>query len=160
MREVISNTSPLQYLFQAELLELLPALYGTIVVPSGVVDELAEGRARGIALPDPTTLPWVVVRVLPDTALLRIAADLDRGEREVLAIATQATDALALLDDGLARRYARLLQVPFTGTLGVLLKAKSAGHLARVAPALDRLESLRFRFDAETRAAVLRLANE
>ncbi len=39
MREVISNTSPLQYLYQAELLDLLPALYGTIV-------ELAEGRTR------------------------------------------------------------------------------------------------------------------
>jgi hypothetical protein len=39
VREVISNTSPLQYLYQAELLDLLPALYGTIV-------ELAEGRTR------------------------------------------------------------------------------------------------------------------
>jgi hypothetical protein len=40
------------------------------------------------------------------------------------------------------------------------LKAKSAGHLARISPVLDRLESLRFRFDAETRGLVLRLANE
>ena len=123
MREVISNTSPLQYLFQAELLDLRPALYGTIVVPSGVVDELAEGRARGVAVPDPTTLPWVRVRPLPDTALLRIVADLDRGEREVLAITKQITEPLAILDDALARRYARMLGIPFTGTLGVLLKA-------------------------------------
>jgi predicted nucleic acid-binding protein len=160
VREVISNTSPLQYLFQAELLDLLPTLYGTIVVPSGVVDELAEGRAQGVALPDPTALPWARVRLTADTALLRIAADLDRGEREVLAVAKHAADPLAILDDGLARRYARLLGIPFTGTLGVLLRAKSAGHLPRVLPVLDRLESLRFRFDPETRALVLRLANE
>jgi hypothetical protein len=96
VREVISNTSPLQYLFQAELLDLLPALYGTVVVPSGVVDELAEGRALGLALPDPKTLPWVRVRVMADAALLRIAADLDRGEREVLALAKQAADPLAI----------------------------------------------------------------
>ena len=64
MREVISNTSPLQYLFQAELLDLLPALYGTIVVPGGVVDELAAGRVRGVALPDPAALPWMRVRAL------------------------------------------------------------------------------------------------
>ena len=160
MREVISNTSPLQYLHQAELLDLLPTLYGTIVVPNGVADELAEGRARGLALPDPKTLPWANVRVTTDTALLRIVADLDRGEREVLAIAKQASDSLALLDDGLARRYARLLGIPFTGTLGVLLKAKSTGHLTRLSPVLDRLEALRFRFDAQTRAEVLKLANE
>jgi predicted nucleic acid-binding protein len=160
VREVISNTSPLQYLYQAELLDLLPALYGTVVVPSGVTEELAEGRARGLALPDPKTLPWARVRVATDVALLRIVADLDRGEREVLAIAKQVADPLAILDDGLARRYARLLGVPFTGTLGVLLKAKSTGHLARVSPVLDRLEALRFRFDAQTRAEVLKLANE
>lgn len=160
MREVISNTSPLQYLYQAELLDLLPALYGTVVVPSGVADELAAGRALGLALPDPKTLPWARVRVATDVALLRIVADLDRGEREVLAIAKQVSDPLAILDDGLARRYARLLGVPFTGTLGVLLKAKSTGLLARVSPVLDRLEALRFRFDAQTRAEVLKLANE
>jgi predicted nucleic acid-binding protein len=160
VREVISNTSPLQYLFQAELLDLLPALYGTILVPSGVVDELAEGRARGVALPDPTALPWAQVRLMADTALLRMAADLDRGEREVLALASQVTEPLAVLDDAHARRYARLLGIPFTGTLGVLLKAKAAGHLARVSPTLDRLESLRFRLDPETRASVLKLANE
>lgn len=92
MREVISNTSPLQYLFQAELIDLLPTLYGTIVVPSGVVDELAEGRALGISLPDPLGLPWVHIRSLPDAAILRIAADLDRGEREVLAMAKQVPE--------------------------------------------------------------------
>jgi len=160
VREVISNTSPLQYLFQAERLDLLPVLYGTVVVPSGVADELAEGRARGLALPDPKTLPWVRVRVMADTALLRIVADLDRGEREVLALAKQAADPLAILDDGLARRYARLLGIPFTGTLGVLLKAKANGHLAQVSPVLDRLDALHFRIDAETRLQVLRLANE
>jgi uncharacterized protein len=160
VREVISNTSPLQYLFQTELLDLLPAIYGTIVVPGGVVDELAEGRARGVALADPMTLPWVRVHRVADTALLRIAADLDRGEREVLAVAQQSTDALAILDDALARRYARLLRIPWTGPLGILLTAKATGRLARVSPVLDRLEDLRFRIDAETRASVLRLANE
>lgn len=160
MREVISNTSPLQYLFQAELLDLLPALYGSIAVPAAVVAELAEGRLRGVALPDPTRLPWARIHTMEDTALLRLATDLDRGEREVLALAKRMADPLVILDDGLARRYARLLDIPFTGTLGVLLKAKSTGHLARVAPVLDRLDSLGFRFDARTRAAILALGNE
>ena len=53
-----------------------------IVVPSDVVDELAEGRARGVALPDPTALPWVSIHGVADTSLLRLAADLDRGECE------------------------------------------------------------------------------
>jgi predicted nucleic acid-binding protein len=60
----------------------------------------------------------------------------------------------------LARRYARLLNLTLTGTLGVLLKAKETGLLPAVAPVLDRLQKQRFRLDAETRQAVLRLAGE
>jgi uncharacterized protein len=50
--------------------------------------------------------------------------------------------------------------ISFTGTLGVLLKAKQTGYLPHVAPLLDRLESLRFRLDHTTRQAVLTLAGE
>jgi uncharacterized protein len=85
------------------------------VVPGGVVAELAEGRARGIELPDPTILPWARVHTLADTSLLQLATDLDRGEREVIAIAKQLADPLAILDDGLARRYARLLGIHSRG---------------------------------------------
>jgi len=65
-----------------------------------------------------------------------------------------------ILDDALARQYARMLKLTLTGTLCVLLKAKETGLLPAVAPVLDRLEHLRFRVDPETRQAVLRLAGE
>lgn len=70
----------------------------------------------------------------------------------------QRPGAVALLDDGLARRMAQHLGVPFSGTLGVLLRAKAAGHIAAVAPIVDRLEALGFRLDAMTRAGILELA--
>jgi predicted nucleic acid-binding protein len=41
--------------------------------------------------------------------LLPIVADLGAGEREVLALGTEKPESLVVLDDGLARRYARLL---------------------------------------------------
>jgi predicted nucleic acid-binding protein len=68
--------------------------------------------------------------------------------------------AIALIDDGLARRMAARLGIAFTGTLGVLLRAKAAGHAAAIAPIVDRLESLGFRLAAMTRAASLELAGE
>jgi uncharacterized protein len=52
------------------------------------------------------------------------------------------------------------LNLTLTGTLGVVLKAKETGLLPAVAPVLDRLQTLRFRMDPETRQAVLRLAGE
>lgn len=39
MPEVIVNTSPIQYLFQLDLLDLLPHLYGHIIIPRAVSEE-------------------------------------------------------------------------------------------------------------------------
>jgi predicted nucleic acid-binding protein len=158
--EVIADTSPLQYLHQTGLLHLLPAFYGIVTVPSAVARELAEGRARGISLPDPATLNWIKIEETDATESLPPTPGLGRGEREVLALSAQRPNSLALLDDALARRYARLFKIDFTGTLGVLLKAKQEGQLTALAPVLDRLELLRFRLDQHTRAATLQLAGE
>lgn len=46
------------------------------------------------------------------------------------------------------------------GTLGVLLKAKQTGHLARVRTVIEQREACRFFLDAQTRAAVLRLGGD
>ncbi len=160
VREVICNTSPLQYLHQTGFLEVLPRLYGRVTVMEAVAAELEAGRQAGIDLPDPSTLAWADVRTVRDRSLLPVASDLGPGEREVLARAVEIEGSLAILDDRLARQYAGVLGVTITGTLGVLVKAKRAGHLQSVAPIVDRLEELRFRLDPGTRAAISRLAGE
>ncbi|MFB2838283.1 DUF3368 domain-containing protein [Floridanema evergladense] len=122
MPNLISNTSPIQYLYQTELLDLLPMLYGEILSP--------------------------------------VADILGAGEQEAIALAVEIPDSLVILDDGLARRYAKTLGVQLTGTLGVILKGKQSGYLSEIMPVLDRLDSLGFRLDSSTRASVLRLAGE
>jgi uncharacterized protein len=160
MPETIVNTSPFQYLFQLGLLDVLPKLYWSVVVPDAVRAELAQGQQRGVALPDLTTLPWVAVRHVSHPGLLPLAADLGPGESEVLALGVEMPGSLVVLDDGLARRYAHALGLRLTGTLGVLLRAKRDGLLPEIAPILRQLDSLRFRLDPDTRGAVLRLAGE
>jgi|SRR3954447_9691350 len=160
MPEVIVDTSPLQYLHQLGLLDLLPDFYGEILIPESVVREIAAGRALGVALPELNTLPWIKVRRVAGLAVLPLVSDLGAGEREVLALALEADQPLVVLDDALARRVARRLDLALTGTLGLLLKAKQAGRIARLEPLLDRLEALNFRLDPDTRLSVLRLAGE
>jgi len=58
MPEVIANTSPIQYLFQLDLLDLLPHLYGHITIPHAVSEEIDRGRMMGVDLPDLSTLSW------------------------------------------------------------------------------------------------------
>lgn len=160
MPEVVTDTSPLQYLYQTNLLELLPILYGQILIPQAVADELAQGRLQGVALPEPSSLPWVSLRQIRELDPALALPNLGLGEREALTLAMALPNSLVILDDALARRYARELNVSFTGTLGVLLRAKQAGHLDTIAPVLDQLNALSFRLAPATRIATLRLANE
>lgn len=61
---------------------------------------------------------------------------------------------------GSLRRHANLLGITLTGTLGVLLKAKERGHISQIAPMVARLTELGFHLSAQTRDAILNLANE
>jgi len=53
MATVIADTSPLQYLFQVGLIDLLRELFETVHVPLAVRDELQVGRSLGFDVPDP-----------------------------------------------------------------------------------------------------------
>ena len=160
MPEVITDTSPIQYLYQIAQLELLPNLYRQIRMPQAVADELAQGRVQSISLPDPTSLSWITLYPVPSSNLVPNLPNLGAGEREALSLAMTIPDSLVILDDALARSYARQLNIPITGTLGVLLKGKQSGYVNAIAPLLDELDTLNFRLAPATRAAVLKLANE
>lgn len=160
MREVFCNTSPLQYLHQLGLISVLQTLAGRLIVPPAVVEELSAGIARGLDLPRLTDFAWVEVRVPGSVAAVPLVSDLGPGETQVLALALESSEPLALFDDALARRVAASLGIAVEGTLGLLLDAKKAGLLPSVRPLLDRLESLGFRLDPGTRDAVLRLSGE
>jgi hypothetical protein len=62
--DVISNTSPIQYLFQIGLLDLLFSLYEEVTVPEAVNSELVEGRSHGVDLPDADVLSQFNVRTV------------------------------------------------------------------------------------------------
>jgi predicted nucleic acid-binding protein len=158
--DVICNTSPLQYLHQLGQLESLHTLAGKILVPLAVADELAAGQACGVDVPDLTAHPWITIRQPLGGVALRLVTDLGPGETAVLALALEIKGAVTVLDDGLARRVGQTLGTPLTGTLGILLDAKRAGLITAVEPLLDKLQALRFRLSASTRAAVLKLAGE
>ena len=160
MPEVVCDTSPLQYLYQLDLLDLLPALVSRVVVLRAVQQELSVGRALGIRVPAVEDLTWIVVRQPVSNQAIPLVHDLGPGETEVLLLALESHGTVAILDDALARRVAGILEIPYTGTLGILLDAKKAGLIQAVSPLLDDLQALRFRMSPGTRSAVLRLAGE
>ena len=160
MPDVISDTSVIQYLFQVGLLDLLFTLYQEISIPEAVANELAEGCLHGVDLPDAEAMSRFRVLVVTVPQSIQLLKSLGSGEREVLALASASADALVLLDDAVARQHARKFGLQFTGTLGILLKAKQSGLLIEIRSILDKLETKGFRLDKKTRAAMMNLAEE
>jgi len=158
--DIICNTSPIQYLHQLDLLSLLPTLFGRVQTPPAVVDELTQGHTLGMNLPDVRTLDWLSIQRPTSISALPLVNDLGRGETEVLMLALESQDAVVILDDAMARRMAHTLGIRFTGTLGLLLDAKKAGHLPMLTNSINKLDELGFRLDTSTRSMILRLANE
>jgi predicted nucleic acid-binding protein len=158
--DVISDTSVIQYLFQVGLLDLLFTLYQEITIPEAVAGELAEGRLHGIDLPDAETMSQFRVLKILVPQSIQLLKSLGPGEREVLALASASQKSLMLLDDAVARHHARKLGLRFTGTPGVLLKAKQSGALIEIRSILNKLEGKGFRLDKKTRSAMMSLAGE
>ena len=138
-RVVVCNTSPLLYLHQVSKLELLSQLYGSVIVPSAVERELHAGEERGIDVLPVANVEWISVRSVTEKSGLRLSVDLGAGESEVLGLGLELPGSLLVLDDRLGRRIARLNGLAFTGTLGVLLRAKETGLLDSVRPTLEEL---------------------
>jgi predicted nucleic acid-binding protein len=85
MLEVISNTSPLLYLYRIGVLEWLPTLCSDIWIPQAVVRELQAGQRKGYDVPMPKAYAWLHVvepRAVPSEWL---ALDIGVGELAVLA---------------------------------------------------------------------------
>jgi predicted nucleic acid-binding protein len=91
---VVSNTSPLQYLYVAQQLPLLERLYGRIIVPQAVIGELDVGRQQGYAVPDCRAYSWMQSETVAIPSVLRLITNLGTGEAEALALAImQPTDS-------------------------------------------------------------------
>jgi predicted nucleic acid-binding protein len=135
----VVNASPLIFLAYVDSLPLLSQLAVEVQMPASVVGEILAGRSVPSALLDLRAAEWL--KVVPDPSLPATVAawDLGKGESSVLALAAVRAGSEAILDDLQARRCARSLGVPMTGTLGVLLRAKRAGLIPAARPLIEEL---------------------
>jgi predicted nucleic acid-binding protein len=130
---VVADTSPLNYQIQIDCDNLLPRIYGEIIVPSGVMQELGHASAPAAVRQWLTRIPdWIDVRLAvssPDAKL----AFLGIGEREAIQLAEEQHADLLLMDERKGRLEANRRGLMTTGTLGVLL---AAGELKLIDPAI------------------------
>lgn len=159
-RVVVVNTTPIIALALIEQFDLLPRLYGQVVVPPAVQAEALKGGAQGIGVTEIKNADWIRVIALTDSRRADLLPDLDRGEAEVLALAQELRADLVVIDERLARKYARRLKLKLTGTLGILLQAKRRGFVPTIKPLIERLVQGGIRLGDDVITEALQLADE
>lgn len=131
---VVSDTTAVTTLLKAGMEGLLQELFGNVIIPQAVWDELHAFHPQ---LPD-FVLLRAVARAegrLPQTSLL------GHGEAEAITLAKEVNADLLLTDDLKARHVAAGLNVKCTGLLGLLIRAKQRGHNSSVREAIGTLET-------------------
>jgi predicted nucleic acid-binding protein len=144
MRLVVADTSPICYLEQIGLIEGLYQLFGKVLLPSAVAQELlhpsAPAGVRQLMSSPPEWIDVVQVNVSdPDLE------SLDPGERSAIQLAIAVSADAILIDerDGTAAAAQRGLKT--IGTIGVIDRAARAG-LVDVREAVARLKRTNFRY--------------
>jgi predicted nucleic acid-binding protein len=105
---VVADTSPINYLICIGEIDILARLYGVVIIPRAVRDELSRDRApemvrRWIAGP-PAWLEVRIPTIKPDAAL--IAAELDAGEFDAILLAEELGASELIRDDRDGRKEA------------------------------------------------------
>jgi predicted nucleic acid-binding protein len=161
---VVSDTSPLSGLAIAGYLSLLQQLYGQVIIPVAVADELKRGGQDDPRITAALAPDWVEVRQPQDLTLveaLQANQNLDRGESEAIALALELKADELLIDERLGRREASRLGLSITGLLGILLVAKRRGLVRAIRPIVDDLiNEAGFRISSQLYADVLAMADE
>jgi predicted nucleic acid-binding protein len=154
---VVSDTTPLRHLIAVGEVDLLSKLYGTVIVPRAVITELqAEATPPKVRAWLDAPPGWLQVRyprmAIPNDPALDA---LDAGEREAIQLASELRADLLLMDDREGRAFALHLELPVTGTLGVLERADVTGMLPDLPSTLARLEASGFYLSTRLRDSVL-----
>jgi predicted nucleic acid-binding protein len=147
---IIADTNCFILLDKIASMHILSDLFGGVTTTREVRNEF------GKQLPE-----WVRIVIVKNTHQQSILeAEIDKGEASAIALAIETEYSLLILDDLKARKLATKLNLQFTGTLGIFLKAKQSGIIPSVRSVLEKIQQTDFRFSEKTFQEILRTANE
>lgn len=139
---VVADTSPLNYLLLIGCVDVLPQLYGRVMIPPAVHDELRNTNAPDAVSAWAQDLPeWIEVKT---SALITLNVELDAGEHAAISLAAAMKADLVLLDERAGRRAAQDVGLSVTGTLGIVEAAARREHID-LAEVMTRLRRTNFR---------------
>ena len=157
---VVSDTTPLIALMKASQLELLQKLFGKILIPQAVYQELTSNEAFQEEAAAIRNCPFLEVVSISDgrvVDILRRATGLDLGESEAIIYAESSSADVLLIDERKGRQVAISMGLPVMGSIGVLSEAHASGLLTAEAfrIALEKMQDAGIRLSERLIQSVL-----
>lgn len=141
---VIADASTLIGLLRIGQFSLSKKLFGKIIIPRGVYDEIVVERKEGSDIFKKST--YLIVKDVEDRVSIDfLMSSFGKGEAEVLALAKEKKADLILLDEKRARKTARRAGFKVMGILGILAISKDRGFIPSVKPFIEELNRQGFR---------------
>jgi len=104
---------------------------------------------------------WISILSVKDVYKQQILElQIDKGKSSAIALSLEIPDSTIILDDIKARKIANQLNVNYTGTLGVIIKAKLTGIIPSIKPILEKIKQTNFRLSVELEMQALKEAKE
>jgi predicted nucleic acid-binding protein len=137
---VISDSSPLNHLAASDYLDLLKTMYGQIIIPVAVDEEIRlkckDEKVRSQIL-DAT---WIVSQHALDRKLVtELDEKLGGAEAEAIALAVELNADLLLIDERKGRTVAKQFNLKTGGVLSVLIEAKEQHLVTEVVPIIQKM---------------------
>jgi predicted nucleic acid-binding protein len=145
---IVSDTTPLRYLIEIEKVHLLEILFGQILIPEKVAEELQRPKTPQKVKDWMQARPaWLEVRKA-DLSVFTPQRKINDGEREAFALALVLKADAVLLDDKYAVPEAKRLHLQ-TISLFTLLERAAARDLIDLRQTVAEMRQTTFRLPPE-----------
>lgn len=123
---VVSDTTPLISLLKIGRLDLLEKLFGNVIIPQAVYEELTVDERFKLEAEQLRQKEFITVQTVknPDSvSILKRATGLDQGESEAIVLTDEVKAELLLMDEAKGRAVSNEMGFRIMGTIGVLMAA-------------------------------------
>ncbi len=158
---VVSDSGPIIALSKINQLNILKHYFGKIHISDAIYNELVKKGKGMFGSKEVEKADWIkAAKVKDEVAVKVLELELDRGEAETIILGNELKADLILLDESIARRIARLLNLKVKGTIGILVLAKKDNIIKKLKPILNELRAKGVWISDEVYDEALNLAGE
>ncbi len=155
---LVADASALIALATCDSLSLLEALFGQVLVPAAVYEEVVlPNKPQSARL---RNYLQGKVRAVDMQRFIYLDAFADAGETQAMLLYKEVAADYLLIDDRRGRKVAKINQIKTVGSLGILLQAKRAGLIPKVAPLIEQITISPIFISEDLIQTVLELAGE